>query len=208
MQLFFAPPSPFARKARLVIRERGLTGIEEIPVNPFDMPANLVAANPLSKVPTLILDDGSALYDSQVICEYLGSLGSGPALVPPTGADRWRVLRRHALADGILDQAFNTACEINRRPEHERSPDWIKRWCTAIDRGLGVLDLEIGEWGDSVTLAHIGAACMLSYLDLRLSALVEWRGRHANLARWHTAFAQRASMLATVPPTAGMTPVR
>jgi glutathione S-transferase len=208
MQLFYAPQSPFARKARLVIRELGLTGIDEIAVNPFDVPAELVAVNPLSKVPALILDDGTALYDSQVICEYLGSMSGGSVILPATGSERWQVLRRHALADGVLDQAFNTACEINRRPEHERSPDWIKRWCAAIERGLGILDAEINTWGREVTLAHIGAACMLSYLDLRLSALVDWRSRYGNLVRWHAAFAERPSMQATVPPSAGMMPVR
>jgi glutathione S-transferase len=208
MKLFYAPPSPFARKARITIRELGLSNIDEIAVNPFEMPAELVAANPLSKVPTLVLDDGSALYDSQVICEYLGSMAGSPRLVPSSGAERWQVLRRHALADGLLDQAFNTACEILRRPEAERSPQWIQRWCTAVDRGLQVLNAEIGTWPVDVTLAHIGTACLLSYLDLRLATLVDWRGRYSNLVRWHTAFCDRPSMRATEPPAVGMAPAR
>jgi glutathione S-transferase len=197
MKLYFAPPSPFARKARIALRELNLAGlIEEIPVNPFEVPAGLVAANPLSKVPTLILDDGTSLYDSHVICEYLGALGARP-LVPVAGPARWAVLRRHALADGALEAAFNIACEINRRPEHERSPAWLRRWCEAIERSLEVLNGEIGSFGNDVTLAHIGAASMLSYLDLRLAMLVDWRGRFAELVRWHDDFAERPSMQET-----------
>lgn len=198
MKLFYAPPSPFARKARVALRERGLTGIEEIPVNPFELPPSLVAVNALSKVPTLVLDDGTSLHDSQVICEYLGTQGQGAELVPASGPARWTVLRRHALADGILDAAFNLNCEINRRPEHERSPDWIRRWCAAIERGLAALNGEIGAFGNEVTLAHIGAASMLSYLDLRLPALIDWRSRFAELVQWQGRFAERPSMRDTI----------
>lgn len=200
MKLFYAAQSPFARKARIVIRELALPGIEEIAVNPFETPAPLLAANPLSKVPTLVMDDGSALYDSQVICEYLASLGSQPAFLPASGSARWIVLRRHALADGLLDAAFNIACETLRRPEHERSADWIRRWLTAIERGLDALESEIPSFGSGVTLAHVVTASLLTYLDLRLSAQLDWRLRCPALARWHAEFSTRPSLLATVPP--------
>jgi glutathione S-transferase len=200
MKLFYAPQSPFARKARITIRELALPGIEEIAVNPFETPAALLATNPLSKVPTLVLDDGSALYDSPVICEYLASLGSQPAFLPASGPARWTVLRRHALADGLLDAAFNIACETMRRPEHERSPDWIRRWLTAIERGLDVLELEAASFGNSITLAHVVTACLLTYLDLRLSDRLDWRLRCPALARWHAEFSLRPSLQATVPP--------
>jgi glutathione S-transferase len=207
MKLFYAPASPFARKARLLIRELGLSSIEEIAVNPFERPPALVTLNPLSKVPTLVLDDGSALYDSQVICEFLAYQSGNSTLVPPSGLDRWQTLRRHALANGILDQAYNAAVEINRRPEHERSPDWINRWCMAIERGLVVIDREWPVWGESLTLAHVTTACLLSYLDLRLSALIEWRKQCPTLASWHAVFSARPSMLQTAPPPPDLAPV-
>lgn len=199
MKLIFAQASPYARKVRVAIAEKNLNGIEQVAANPFDLPADLVAANPLSKVPALVLDDGSALYDSPVICEYLDSLGELHQLIPAAGPGRWTVLRRHALTDGILDATFSIACEINRRPANERSQGWIDRWCAAVERSLGVLEAEIGEFGQAVTLAHIGAGCALSYLDLRVSHLIDWRQKYPLLADWHAEFAQRPSMQSTQP---------
>lgn len=199
MKLIYANPSPYARKVRLTIAEKGLTGIEEIAANPFELPPALVAANPLSKVPALILDDGSALYDSPVICEYLDTLSEMPRLLPAMGTERWQVLRRQALCDGILDATFNISCEINRRPENERSSGWVDRWCEAIRRGLAVLDGEIDQFGEAITLAHIAAGAALSYLDLRAPALIDWRAGHPRLALWHRVFEQRPSMMTTRP---------
>lgn len=199
MKLIYANPSPYARKVRLTILEKGLTGIEPIAVNPFDLPPALIAANPLSKVPALILVDGNVLYDSPVICEYLDTLAESPRLLPQEGAQRWQVLRRQALCDGILDATFNISCEINRRPENERSPDWIGRWCEAIRRSLVVLEGEIGDFGEAMTLAHIAAGCALSYLDLRVSTLIDWRIAHPHLAVWYRKFELRPSMMATRP---------
>ena len=197
MKLLYANASPYARKVRVVIAEKALTGIEQIAVNPFDLPDALVAANPLSKVPALILDDGAALFDSPVICEYLDSLGTSNQLIPASGSARWDVLRRQALTDGMLDATFAIACETNRRPEHERSPDWIKRWVASINRSLAVLEREIVNFGGDVTLAHIGAGCALSYLDLRASMLVDWRRDFPSLATWQSVFEARPSMQST-----------
>ena len=89
MQLFYSPTSPYARKCRVVARERGLmSGIEETSCNPYDNPEALQAKNPLTRVPALVLDDGTALFDSPVICEYLDGLGEAPALIPAAGAER------------------------------------------------------------------------------------------------------------------------
>lgn len=199
MKLFYAAPSPFARKVRIVIAEKGLAGIELATVSPFDVPADLVAANPLSKVPSLLLGDGSVLYDSPVICEYLDSLGDGPRLIPANGTSRWTVLRRHALADGLMDTTLSLALEVNRRPENERSPQWIERWCMTIGRTVDALEEEIDTFGDPVDMGHIATACALAYLDLRASGHVSWRANNPRLTAWFATFAQRPSMLSTQP---------
>jgi len=197
MKLYYAPTSPYARKVRVAIAEKGLMGIEQIAVTPFDLPPDLLAANPLSKVPALVLADGTALYDSPVICEYLDTLGTPNQLIPRTGQPRWTTLTRHALADGILDATFSIAIEINRRPEHERSPSWISRWTDAINRSLSVLESDSASFDTAISLAHIGAGCALAYLDLRVSTLVDWRKGHPKLAAWQAVFAERPSMKST-----------
>ncbi len=199
MKLIYATPSPYARKVRMAILEKGFDGIEMLAVNPFELPPALLAANPLSKVPALLLPDGGALYDSPVICEYLDTLLPAPRLLPGEGGERWQVLRRQALCDGMIDATFNIACEINRRPENERSPGWINRWCDTIRRSLAALDAEIEDFGAAVTLAHIAAGAALSYLDLRAAALIDWRLQSPRLSRWHQEFEQRPSMHATRP---------
>lgn len=199
MKLFYSPTSPFARKVRVVIAEKQMSGIDLITVSPFDLPPPLTAANPLSKVPALLLDDGTALYDSPVICEYLDSLGTGPRLIPVSGADRWTVLRRHALADGLMDTTLSLALEINRRPEHERSPQWIERWCAAILRTTAALEDEIGAFAPEPDMGHIATACALAYLDLRASAHLGWRDNCRKLSAWFAAFEQRPAMQSTRP---------
>jgi glutathione S-transferase len=115
MKLYYATPSPFARKVRVLIAEKQLSDIEAIKVNPFDRSPELLNANPLSKVPALAVHDGTMLYDSPVICEYLDQLGNRPRFLPNGGARRWTVLRRQALADGLMDTTLLLALETNRR---------------------------------------------------------------------------------------------
>lgn len=199
MKLFYAAPSPFARKVRVLIAEKRIDGIDLETVSPFDAPPELVAANPLSKVPTLWLDDGSVLYDSGVICEYLDSLGTGPRLIPTEGKERWTILRRHALADGLMDTTLALALELNRRPEHERSPQWIERWCVTIRRTVDALEQEVVVFGEKIDMGHIAIGCALAYLDLRAAAHVSWREGRPQLADWFEIFGQRPSMLSTRP---------
>lgn len=198
MKLFYANTSPYARKVRVFAAEKGLGGrIEAILCNPFDVSPELKAANPLSKVPSLVLDDGDALYDSPAICEYLDSLAPNSRLIPEEGAARWVVLRRHALADGILDAAFSVVME-RRRDDGEQSPSWLERWTAAIGRSLDALETEIGSFPANLNLAHIATGCALAYLDFRLPDL-EWRTGHPETAKWFEAFAERPSMKDTRP---------
>lgn len=200
MRLFYSPTSPFARKVRVLIAEKAIDGIELVTVSPFDAPAELVTSNPLSKVPALILGDGRALYDSPVICEYLDQASGGTLLIPLGGDERWQVLRRQALADGIMETCLSLALEVNRRPENERSPDWIEHWCRTMRRSTDALETEIGSYSASIDIGHIATACALAYLDFRAAQHVDWRTGRPELAAWFGEFLQRPSMLATQVP--------
>ncbi len=198
MLLLSAGTSPYARKVRIVVAEKGLESrIDEQACSPFDSTPELLAVNPLSKIPCLVLDDGTALYDSPVIVEYLDSLDPAKPLIPRDGAARWQVLRQQALGDGIMDAAFNTVIE-SRRPEAQQSSDWNKRWRAAIDRGIAAMDGEIESLAEQPSLAHIAYGCALGYLELRLSD-IPWRARHPKTAAWYDSFAKRPSMAATHP---------
>lgn len=197
MQLIYAKPSPYSRKVRVTVLEKGLADrVEDIIVSPLEDPAALLEANPLGKVPALRLDDGRCLYDSWVICEYLDSLAPSPRLVPDGGA-RFEVLRRAALADGVLDAAVTARLEL-LRPEAMRWAPWTDRQRRAIERGLAVMEQDVAALGPAPTLAHIEFAVTLEYLDFRLPE-VAWRAGHPALAAWLGEFSQRPSMRATVP---------
>jgi glutathione S-transferase len=196
-KLYFAPPSPYARKIRVLVAEKGLSAkVEMIARAPFEKPADLVALNPLSKVPTLVTDDGQVLYDSPVIADYLDTLAV-PRLIPIDGRSRWDALRQQALADGILDAGVSVLLE-GRRPEGERSPSWVARQTDAIDRSLDACEAEVGSLAATPTIAHIALGCALGWLDFRMPSH-DWRGSRPKLARWFAVFSERPSMMATKP---------
>ncbi len=197
MKLFYSPTSPYARKVRIVAAEKGLDDrIELVPCNPFEDADELRRVNPLGKVPCLMLDDGTALYDSPVICEYLDAATPTPRLLP-ADERRWRVLRLQALADGMLDAAVAIVME-RWRPEGERSEGWIRRWSDAIRRGADTFAEEIATLPETISLAHVAMGAALGYLDFRLPEL-EWRADRKSLATWYETFAERSSMRATRP---------
>lgn len=197
MQLIYAKPSPYSRKARVTVIEKGLSSrVEDVIVSPMEDPAALLDANPLGKVPALRLDDGRCLYDSWVICEYLDTLSPAPRLIPD-GPARFDVLRRAALADGVLDAAVTARMEL-LRPQDIRWTPWTDRQRRAIERGLAVMAQDVAALGAEVTLSHIEFAVALEYLDFRLPDIA-WRAAHPALAAWLAAFSQRPSMQATQP---------
>jgi len=198
MQLFYSPTSPYARKCRVVARERGLMAdLDEVACNPMEDPADLHVANPLGKVPCLVLDDGMAVFDSPVIAEYLDGLGNAPALIPAAGSARFKVLVAAALAQGMTDAAFNTTME-GRRPAAQQSPETIARWRAAILRGLDQMWVHLKGLPGDLTMGHIACATALGYLDLRHGAL-EWRKGRGELAAWFEEFNARPSMRETDP---------
>ena len=196
MKLRYAPTSPYVRKVVVVLAELGLDDrVARIDTLVWDPGTDIGATNPLGKVPALVTDDGTVLYDSPVICEYLNDLAGG-ALVP-AGAARWHTLRLQALGDGILDAAILRLLE-GRRPAERQSADWMARQKRSIDRALDVLEGEAGAWGDALTIAQITAGCALGYLDFRFGA-EDWRPGRPNLTAWDAGFAARPSMQASVP---------
>lgn len=195
MKLLYAKASPYARKVLIVAHEKGLAGALEIQtVAPMTDGALVNPVNPLGKVPALIRDDGQALYDSPVICEYLDTIGAGPALIPSAGEARWAALRTQALADGMFDAAFSLVME-SRRPEAERSAEWMARWTAAILRGAAAAPTPAD---DAWSLGEIALACAFGYLDFRLPQ-IDWRAGNPGVAAWYTQIAARPVMVETAP---------
>ena len=222
MKLYFSPFSPYVRKCLVVGHELGLGAritLLSSSVHPVTRDVSVIALNPLGKVPTLVTDDGEALYDSRVICEYLDALAGG-RLFPPSGPARWQALTLQALGDGILDAALLARYEDVARPEAIRWPEWragqldkIATSLAALERGLDVVAKE-GMAGDATEhktdrgkrsasalsdradIGTIAIGCALWYLDVRFADL-GWRDRNPLVARWYAAFSQRPSMQAS-----------
>jgi len=195
MKLLYSHTSPFARKCRVVAMEVGLAErVENVMTIPTDPKSGVDKANPLNKIPALIRDDGTTLYDSPVICEYLNDMGKG-GMFPAGGEARWQALRRQALGDGIMDAAILRRQEA-MRPEGQRSPDWDKRQRTKIDQALA--DFERDKLPASLDIGTITVAIALDYLDFRFKA-EDWRAAHPKLAQWHKAFSSRPSLQSSLP---------
>lgn len=203
MKLYISLTSPFARKVRLTVLELGLDNVTPVVVNPWT-DTELRNLNPLSQVPTLLLDDDTVLYDSVVICDYLNELTGGD-IVPHGGAERRQTLRRQALADGLATATVRCFLEL-KRPEHERHPDVIDRQQQAIDAALNAFEDEplplpaaLPGTEDVPLIGELALASALGYLDLRIPQK-DWRSGHPDLTEWFEVFSRRASMRETVPP--------
>lgn len=198
MKVYYSPMSPFVRKVLVVAHELSLGERIELlgsAAHPIDRDAEIVSHNPLGQVPTFFTDDGTVLYDSRVICEYLDDLAGG-SIFPGSPERRWIALREQALCDGILAAALAVRYEHVARPEERRFPDWIRGQTAKITDGLAVLEREIVDSGKLVDIGTISVACVLSYLDLRFPEM-GWRTGHPNLEAWYAGFSERPSMKAT-----------
>jgi glutathione S-transferase len=195
MRLHSTITSPYARKVWVVAHETGLIGqIDRVATNPH-ADEYLRTDNPLCRVPTLILDDQAALFDSPVICEYLDSLHSGSKLFPPAGDGRWAALRLQALGDGMLDASLSRRMETIR-PASEQSPMWIARQIMAINAALDWLEARIQLLAGPISIGQIAIGCALGYLDLRFPG-EPWLEKRTGIVKWNTKFQERASMIAT-----------
>lgn len=200
MRLFHSPTTPFGRKVMVMLIETGQTADLEVvsasgtPVDPGSMP---LATNPLGKIPVLELDDGTAIYDSRVICRFLDDRAGGRLY--PAKPRLWRTLTLEATADGMLDAAILMLYETRVRPEDKRFDAWVEGQWAKIARTLDALE---GRWMEHLDgpldMGQVGVACALSYLDFRHGAR-NWSDGHPRLAAWHEGFAARDSMMATEP---------
>jgi glutathione S-transferase len=194
MRLYYHPISPFVRKAMICAHENGLfERLELVPTDTLD--EGLRGVNPLGKIPALQLDDGTCLYDSRVICEYLDGIGRN-ALIPESGHDRLRARLLEALGDGTADATLRRVME-QRRPEADRHADVIDRQTRAIHAGLDEAERLIDE--DRFTLGEAAIACALLYIGHRLPDEA-WREGRSRLYAWFDKVLQRASVAGTAGP--------
>ena len=200
MKLAYSSASPYVRKVNICAEELGLASrIENVPtkVLPSEPNREYAKSAPLMKVPSLTLDDGMVLFDSIVICEYLDSLAGGNKLFPASGDARWRALRTHALANGILDAAILTRYETFLRPEILRWDVWTQGQLLKVDQGLDELEHAVGDT-KRLDIGTITVGCALGYLDFRFADR-NWRGKHPRLAAWFDEISKRESFQKTVP---------
>ena len=200
MKLYTNPASPFARKARIIVRELSLTKVvEEINVPREGLGDAFRRINPLGKIPVLALNDGSTLFDSPVICEYLNDLGGGKFFPGRSllreNSGHWRALTLQALGDGICDAAVARNYEL-LRPKELQSEAAIQKYLKAVTTSLDVL--EQVKLGNKTTIGEITVGCAIGYLDFRIPEL-SWRDSRRNLRDWYEKFAQYPSMKATWP---------
>ena len=198
MKLFYAPNSPFARKCRVIIREKGLE-VDEVLTMPMDNEPEFLAVNPLGTVPALVLPSSRALCDSTVICEYLDSLPSSKPSVYPaaTGKERWDTLSLAALADGLMDAAVQVVLE-NRKPEASRSAEWIARKKEAILRTISLLAHRKFKPVEQLDIGIIAVVCALDYVRFRLPEL-DWQEKQPELAEWLSKTVQNGAFPGTAP---------
>ncbi len=201
MKLRYSPTSPYVRKAYACAIELQLDErIELISTDPWASDSDIGDDNPLGKVPALHSDDAGVLYDSAVICEYLDQLAGGGRLLPHAGPQRIAVLRRHALAHGMMDAAVNALMERAKRPGEFTWQGWIDMQLSALRRSLAPLAADLRAADGAVDLATITTGCALGYLDLRFAAELDWRAAQPELADWYADFSQRPSMMRSAPP--------
>jgi glutathione S-transferase len=198
MKLHWSPKSPYVRKVMVVAHETGIAPKLELVRSVAAMlkpNEQLMRDNPLSKIPTLVLDDGRTLFDSVVICEYFDEL-AGTNLFPKTGDARWQALRWHALADGLLDALILWRNE-RERIEPQRSAALMDAFELKTIAALHLLDDEAAQLEAApFAIGHVGIGCMLGYMDFRFGAL-GWRSHAPRLARLNDAIQRRPSFVAT-----------
>lgn len=197
MKLAYSPNSPYVRKCHAAAIKRGIDGRIELWTVATTDPA-LAVVNPLSKIPSLITEEGQILYDSPVICEYLDSIGEAPKLFPPPGHARWKALTLAALGDGILDATQPRRREI-ALPLDDGRKAYIAMQQAKVTRAIDVLETEAQSLGDLDTIGEITVACGLGYLDHRYPN-EPWRPGHPKLEAWYARVVALPPMARTMPP--------
>lgn len=196
MKLHYSPASPFVRKVMVCAIIRGLDGrITKVATNPHVSPADLLADNPLSRVPALVTESGDTVFDSPVICEYLDTLGDAPRLVPPDGPARITALKWQALGDGIMDAAVARRMQA-ALPQDEGRTAFVSRQAAVVARSLDLL--EQMDLSGPLEIGRITIGCALGYLDFRFGH-EDWRAGRPRLAAWWAATGTQRGFAETVP---------
>jgi glutathione S-transferase len=201
MKLIGSVTSAYVRKARVVLAEKKLDYQFELE-NVWAPETNIASSNPLGKVPCLVMEDGSTMYDSRVIAEYLDTLTPVCKLLPANSRDRANVKVWEALADGVLDAAVLAFLERTWRPAEQQSQAWFDRQMGKVRAGLAVMSENLGEqpfcMGIHYTLADVAVGCTLGWLAFRFPDIA-WRDTYPNLARLFDKLSERSSFKDTVP---------
>lgn len=205
MKLLGSLTSPYVRKVRVVMAEKKLDYRFEL-TDVWSDDSPIAEANPLCKVPCLVMEGGEAVFDSRVIVEYVDTLSPVGKLIPQSGRERVEVRTWEALADGVLDAAILARLEQTwPGREGARSQAWIDRQMAKVDGALRAMSQGLGErpWcnGNHLTLADVAVGCALGYLDFRFPA-IDWRANCPNLAKLYEKLTQRPSFIDTAPPAA------
>lgn len=201
MKLLAALISPYTRKVRIFLAEKKIDcDMELVDVQPVENPVN--AHNPLGKIPTLVLDDGTTLYDSRVIVEFLDSVSPISRLIPDGTRDRVAVRRWEALADGVLDAGILVRYE-GLRDKKEQSKAWVDKQLARMHRGMMQMeaDLEGRNWchGDRYSLADIAVGCCLGWADFRKPGGLDWKAEYPAVAKHYQKLMERSAFADTVP---------
>jgi glutathione S-transferase len=201
MKLIGAIGSPYVRKVRVVMAEKKIE-FQFIPEDVWNTDTTISKLNPLGKVPTLIMEDGGAVFDSRVICEHLDTVSPLHKLMPPVGRSRIEVKTWEALADGLCDAAIAWRLENMMHPVEHVSQKWQDRQMKKIHDCLDAFALGIGSKNycaeGKYTLADVAVGCALGYLDFRFSN-IEWRTLHPNLAAYTQKLFARPAFIETMP---------
>lgn len=200
MKLLGSLTSPYTRKVRIVLVEKRIDcELELVDVNAPENP--VLARNPLSKIPTLVLDDGTSLFDSRVIVEFLDNASPIARLIPADKRARVAVRRWEALADGVLDAGLLVRYE-SLRPKKEQSASWTAKQLGKMNRGIEVLAADLGNrnlcYGERYSLADIALGCCLGWVAFRLPS-IDWRGQYPPLARHFDRMMTRPAFAESVP---------
>ncbi len=203
MKLIGSLASPYVRKVRVVMAEKKLD-YQFVTEDVWAAGTSIGSANPLGKVPCLVMEGGEAVFDSRVIVEYLDTLSPVGKLIPPSGRERAEVKTWEALADGLVDAAILARLEATwpGRSDGERSAAWIARQMGKIDASLKAMSQGLGDKpfcsGIHLSLSDIAVGCALLWLEFRFPQIA-WRGSHPNLAKLVDKLSQRQSFVDTVP---------
>ena len=204
MKLIGSDGSPFVRKVRIVLADKKID-YEFVREDVWSATSAIGQSNPLGKVPTLVTEDGAAVFDSRVIVEYLDTVTPIHRLIPPSGRSRVEVRCWEALADGLLDALILVRIEHSQRTEAQRSQAWIDRQMGKVDAALASMSNGLGDrpfcCDGRYTLADIAVGCALGYLDFRFSQ-IDWRSRYPNLAALSEKLSTRHAFVDTAPPAA------